>query len=104
MTWNLGPKIGGHCLEDIRQLLRQGPAILLVQELRFLANSRRGISQELAELDKNYGVFVETGCPNRCLSETTRLPGKHSTAGYGWAVATFLHRESFDIRRSKRRA
>jgi len=46
---------------------------------------------------------LETGCPNRCLSETTRLPGKHPTAGYGWAVATFLHKESFNLSRSKRR-
>ena len=98
VSWNVGPL--GHALskQGIQETLRQGFAIVMVQEVSFPPGAERRVRKELRQAGPDYICLMEMG-RHRGWEEA---PGETTTTGRsGWhsgkqyAVVTFLHRAYF---------
>ena len=101
ISWNLGPCGLEQAKAKLKETLKLGAAAVMVQELRFPRVAKHRIRKELRKLDLNYAVHIETGpvqVGNGSKKADAWNAGQHS------AVATFLHREAFNVTKTRRRA
>jgi hypothetical protein len=97
-TWNLGPLGYEYSRTQLRQLLQEGQAVVMVQEMRFPLGVRQRVKNELRHLYPEYHCFLETGNDQAPSDEEGG-----DMVGYksqwckreNFAVATFLHRGVF---------
>ena len=60
-TWNLGPLGYEYSRTQLQQLLKEGQAVVMVQEVRFPLGARQCVKNELKHLHPEYHCFLEAG-------------------------------------------
>ena len=100
ITWNLGPYSAKQMEHQIRDTLRQGAPVVMLQELRFRKGDDRRTLERLKELDPEYDVRMERG-PVPVVEARWRSRKWHSRQS--WAVVTFLHKKAFQASKTQRR-
>lgn len=97
-TWNIGPLCYEYSRTQLQQLLQEGQAVVLIQEMRFPLEARQRVKNELLHLHPEYHCFIEAGRnPAPSVGDDEDMEGLKSLwckRGH-FAVAVFLHREVF---------
>ena len=101
ISWNMGPCGLEQAKAEIRETLALGAPVVMVQELQFPHAAQERVRKELASLNLDYAVYLETGTAR--VGEK-RVSRNSWAVDHGKAVATFLHREAFNVTKTRRRA
>jgi endonuclease/exonuclease/phosphatase family metal-dependent hydrolase len=107
-TWNLGPLEYEYSRTQLRQLLQENQAVVMVQELRFPSGARQRVKNELQQQYPQYHCFLEAG-KDPTVTPTPSEGEGGDVRGYksAWcrrghfAVANFLHKEVFRLAQRK---
>jgi hypothetical protein len=97
-TCNMGPLGYEYSRTQLQELLEEGQAVVMVQEVRFPLGARQRVKNELKHLHLEYHCFLESGKdplpPDGEGMDTDRPKSPWCNRGH-FAVATFLHRGVF---------
>jgi hypothetical protein len=97
-TWNLGQLGYEYSRTQLQQLLQEGQAVVMVQELLFPLGAKQRVKNELRHLHPEYHCFLEAGkdpVPSEGEGENLERQKSQWCNRGNFAVATFLHREVF---------
>jgi endonuclease/exonuclease/phosphatase family metal-dependent hydrolase len=97
-TWNMGPLGYEYSRTQLQELLKEGQAVVMVQEVRFPLGARQRVKNELKHLHPEYHCFLEAGkdpLPPDGEDMDTEAPKSPWCKRGHFAVATFLHRGVF---------